>query len=175
PQAKRSVSAGGEVVIERDDGRGRCCGPGAADQHDGRAALKDQILARLRRPEILAEDAARLAESLWRGPERKGARCGSHTGGVRCTRLAGSDRKPQTAASDQVGRSRWAAHRGAIVALVCSISSQELHGELSCTERINIGIGGQAANRVPTASPHSHRDSDFAEGSKRQGLSQEAL
>jgi hypothetical protein len=46
-QAKRSVSADGEVVIERDDGRGGCCGPGTA--------WTDQILAvALRRPEILS-------------------------------------------------------------------------------------------------------------------------
>jgi hypothetical protein len=77
PQAKRSVSAGGEVLIERNDSRGGSRDRCAADEHDRSAILKDEVLAlaccaleywRQR------GDAARLAESLWRGREKNDRR-----------------------------------------------------------------------------------------------------
>ena len=78
PQLERRLSAGGEVLVERDDGRGGCCDRGAADQDERGAVLKDQVLAvACGAPEYWRErgDAARLAESLWRGREQNDRRC----------------------------------------------------------------------------------------------------
>jgi len=73
PQLKCSVSARREVLIERYDGRGGCCGRSAADQDDRGAVLQDQIFAvACGAPEYWRErrNAARIAESLWRGREK---------------------------------------------------------------------------------------------------------
>jgi hypothetical protein len=67
PQAKRSISAGGKVLIERDDGRSGCSGREAADEYNGSAILKNQILSiACGALECWWErgDAARLAKSL---------------------------------------------------------------------------------------------------------------
>jgi hypothetical protein len=60
-------------MIERDDGRGGCTGCGAADEDNRNAVLKDQVLAvACGALEYWRErgDAARVAESLWRGREQ---------------------------------------------------------------------------------------------------------
>jgi hypothetical protein len=77
PQPECRISAGGEVLIERDDGRDGCRGCGAADQDDRNAVLKDQVLAvACGAPEYWRKrgDAARFAESLWRGREKNDRR-----------------------------------------------------------------------------------------------------
>ena len=80
PQAKRSVSAGGEVLIERDDGGGRCRSRGLADQHHGKASLgssEEQIVAvacGALEDRRQYGDVARIAESLWRGREKNDSR-----------------------------------------------------------------------------------------------------
>jgi hypothetical protein len=77
PQAKRSISAGGKVLIERDDGRSGRSGRDAADEYNGSAILKNQILSiACGALEYWLElgDAARFTESLWRGREKNGRR-----------------------------------------------------------------------------------------------------
>jgi hypothetical protein len=77
PQAKRSISAGGKVLIERDDSRSGCSGRDAADEYNASAILKNQILAiACGALEYWLElgDAGRFMESLWRGRKKNGRR-----------------------------------------------------------------------------------------------------
>jgi hypothetical protein len=77
PQAKRSISAGGKVLIERDQGRSGRSGRDAADEYNGSAILKNQILSiACGALEYWLEpgNAARFTESLWRGREKNGRR-----------------------------------------------------------------------------------------------------
>ena len=72
PQAKRSVGAGGEVAIERNDSRCGCRRRGTADEDDWSAILKDQVKAvACCILEYWREhgDVAHLGKSLGRGRE----------------------------------------------------------------------------------------------------------
>jgi hypothetical protein len=73
PQAKRSISAGSKVLIERDEGRSGRSGRDAPDEYNAGAILKNPILSiACGTLEYWLEpgNAARFTESLWRAREK---------------------------------------------------------------------------------------------------------
>jgi hypothetical protein len=88
PQAKRSVRTGWKIPIEWDDGSSRRGGRGTFDEYNGRAILKNQILAvtcRASKHEREGRNAARFTEFVRRGRESNDRRSKMRQPNRRCS------------------------------------------------------------------------------------------
>ena len=88
PQTKRGVRTGGEMLIEWHDGRSRCSGRGAGDEHNGSAILEDEILAiacGAPEQESKGRDAVGFTEFLGRGRKKNDSRSKMRQPNRRCS------------------------------------------------------------------------------------------